>query len=230
MPVMFFLPTLGGLRQQTPMRRLALNDRILSAESAFVFAKLEEHGLLLRIDANLPNVCALVAGERVRGSWWSHPSGRAIFAVDGELADHPDVLMTKLISGKVTYVHRALWPQVIAVGRAREPWQVKDLSPGSRKLLAQVDHKPVEPDRRARRAASELETRLLVYSEQFHSESGAHVRRLESWDHLSRRIGDVGEQITAVSGVRLLEEVVASLNRKFNGRGRLPWQGRSSNR
>ena len=81
---------------------MPLNNKSLSAESALVFAKLEEHGLLLRIDANLPNVCALVAGERVRGSWWSHPSGRAIFAVDSELADHPDVLMTKLISGMTT--------------------------------------------------------------------------------------------------------------------------------
>ena len=110
-----------------------MNNKRLSAESALVFAKLEEHGLLLRIDADLLNVCALVAGERVRGSWWSHPSAHAIFAVDGELADHPDVLMTKLISGKVTYVHRALWPQVIAVGRSREPWQMKDLSTDGRK-------------------------------------------------------------------------------------------------
>jgi hypothetical protein len=208
------------------MSKLALSDEERSPESVLVFAKLEEHGLLLQLDSNLPNVCALVAGERVRGSWWSHPSGRAIFAVAGELADHPDVLMTKLISGKVTYVHRPLWPQVIAVGRAREPWQIKDLSPAGRKLLAQVDRKPVEPDSHASKAASELEARLLVYSEQFHSESGAHVRRLESWDHWSRRIGDVGEETTAVRGRRFLEDVVAPLNRKFKGSGRLPWQAK----
>jgi hypothetical protein len=207
------------------MRHLALSNKSLSSESALVFAKLKEHGLLLRIDAYLPSVCALVAGERVRGSWWSHPRGRAIFAVDGELGDHPDVLMTKLISGKVTYVHRALWPQVIAVGRAREPWQMKDLSPDGRKLLAQVDRKPVEPDRAQSKAASELETKLLVYCKQFHSESGAHVRRLESWDHWSREIDDVGERITAVRSRRLLEAVMASLNREFKGNGRLPWPG-----
>ena len=94
----------------------------------------------------------------------------------------------------------------------------------ARKLLAEIDRKPVEPDRRASKMASELETRLLVYSEQFHSESGAHVRRLESWVHWSRRIGDVGEPITAVRSRRLPEEVVASLNRKFQGNGRVPWQ------
>jgi len=75
--------------------------------------------------------------------------------------------------------------------------------------------------------ASELEANLLVYSEQFHGESGAHVRRLESWDHWSRRIGGAGEQITTASARLALEEAVASLNKKFNGRGRLPWQGTS---
>ena len=63
-----------------------------------VFAELKKYRLLLRTDAHLPNLCALVAGEAVRGSWWAHPSSHAIFQVDGELANHPDVLMVKLIS------------------------------------------------------------------------------------------------------------------------------------
>src|SRR5215813_9044042 len=208
------------------MRKPALDDKGRSADFAPVFAMLKKDGLLLRIDANLPNLCALVAGERVRGSWWSHPRGRAMFAVDGDLEDHPDVLMTKLISGKVTYVHRALWPHILAVGRARAPWQLNNLSADGRKLLSQVDRGPTEPDRGAAKAASELETRLLVLSEQFHSESGAHVRRLESWDHWSSRIGDVGESIPAERARLRIEDVVSSLNRRFKGRGRLPWQKR----
>jgi hypothetical protein len=35
----------------------------------------------------------------------------------------------------------------------------------------------------------------------------------------------MGEQITLASAKLTLEEVVASLNRKFKGHGRLPWQG-----
>src|SRR5215470_2430282 len=147
------------------------------------FAQLKKHGLLLLTDASLPNLCALVAGETVRGSWWAHPASQAIFVAAGELEDHPDVLVTKLISGKVTFVHRALWPAVAAVGGARETWQMKGLSPDACKLLAQVDGGPVEPGRGLNKAASELEARLLVHSEQFHTESGAHARRLESWDH-----------------------------------------------
>jgi hypothetical protein len=195
----------------------------MPSESVPVLAKLQEHGLLLQTDANLPNVCALVAGAAVRGSWWAHPRSREIFRVNCELAAHPDVLVTKLISGKITYLHRALWPAFVAIGRARESWQIERLSHGARNLLAEVDRKPIQTDRRVSKPASELETNLLVYSEQFHTDAGAHARRLESWDHWSIRTGFIGEQITLISARLTLEDVVASLNRKFKGRGRLPW-------
>jgi hypothetical protein len=190
-----------------------------------VFAKLKEHGLLLQTDANLPNVCALVVGARVRGSWWAHPRSHEIFRVNCELAEHPDVLVNKLIFGKITYLHRALWPAFVAIGRARESWQIERLSDDARNLLAEVDRKSIQTDRRLSKPASELETNLLVYSEQFHTETGAHARLLESWDHWSSRTGYTGKQITSVTAKLTLENVVASLNRQFNGRGRLPWLG-----
>jgi hypothetical protein len=197
----------------------------MSSESVPVLAELKEHGLLLQTDANLPNVCALVAGAPVRGSWWAHPRSHEIFRVNCELAEHPDVLVSKLISGKVTYLHRPLWPSLIAIGRARESWQIERLSRDARNLLAEVDRKPIQTDRRVSKSASELETNLLVYGEQFHTEAGAHARRLESWDHWSSRTGYSEEQITLVSAKVTLEDVVASLNQKFKGRGRLPWLG-----
>jgi hypothetical protein len=195
----------------------------MPSESVPVLAKLQEHGLLLQTDANLPNVCALVAGAPVRGSWWAHPRSHEIFRVNCELAAHPDVLVTKLISGKITYLHRALWPAFVAIGRARKPWQIEHLSHDAHNLLAEVDRKPIQTDRRVSKPASELEINLLVYSEQFHTDAGAHARRLESWDHWSIRTGYIGEQITLISARLTLEDVVASLNGKFKGRGRLPW-------
>src|SRR3982074_116519 len=106
----------------------------MSPESARVFACLKKHGLLLQTDTNLPNVCGLVTGAPVRGSWWAHPRSHDIFRVNCELADHPDVLVAKLVSGKITYIHRALWQAVIATGRAREPWQMDGLSREAREL------------------------------------------------------------------------------------------------
>lgn len=195
----------------------------MAPESALILASLKKYGLLLQTDAILPSVCALVTGAPVRGSWWAHPRGQDIFRVNSDLEDHPDVLVTKLISGKITYLDRALWPAVIAVGRAREPWQMDHLSRQARDLLAEVDHKPVQPERHLSKAAAELEIKLLAYSEQFHTDDGAHARRLESWNHWSKRTGFAEKRMTAARAKILLETAVADLNQKFNGRGKLPW-------
>lgn len=189
-----------------------------------VLASLKEHGLLLQTDRQLPNVCALVVGGPVRGSWWAHPRSHDIFRVSCALGDHPDVLITKLISAKTTYVDRAVWPAVIAAGRAREPWQMEHLSRDARTLLERVDRMPVETSRSSAKAATELEKVLLVYSEQFHSERGAHLRRLESWSHWSRRAGFEMKPMRPDQARRKLEELLAVLNQRFRARGRLPWQ------
>jgi hypothetical protein len=194
------------------------------SEAAPVLARVKEHGLLLQTDANLPSVCALVTGAPVRGSWWAHPRSHDIFRVNCELAEHPDVLVIKLISGKITYLHRALWPALIAIGRSRESWQMDGLSREARDLLGKVDREPVQTDRSLSKPASELESNLLVYSEQFHTNTGAHARRLESWDQWSKRTGFVEKRMTAIRAKSELEKTVASLNQRFKGRGHLPWQ------
>jgi hypothetical protein len=50
-----------------------------------VIAELKRHCVLLQTDARLPNVCALVAGAPVRGSWWAHPKSHEIFRVNSAL-------------------------------------------------------------------------------------------------------------------------------------------------
>ncbi|HUR27834.1 MAG TPA: hypothetical protein VM509_06590 [Planctomycetota bacterium] len=82
-------------------------------------ARLEEEGLLLLADAKWPSVASLVAGEPIRGSWWSHPRGKEIFRRQRELEAHEDVLVVKLVDRKLTFVHRRLWPALLAVARAR---------------------------------------------------------------------------------------------------------------
>lgn len=189
-----------------------------------VLGELKRHGVLLQTDARLPNVCALVAGAPVRGSWWAHPKSHEIFRVSGALEDHPDVLVLKLISGKLTYVERALWPCVAAIGRARGAWQVTNLSRGARELLKEVDRAPVETDRRLAKAASELEKSLLVYSEQFHTEAGSHARRLDTWDRVLHRRGTAAVKRSPSQAKDTLGQLVESLNQEFSGSGRLPWR------
>ena len=102
---------------------------------------------------------------------------------------------------------------------------MKDLPAAARRLLAVVDKAPLDPGREKAAAARDLEARALVFSAQVHSKSGAHVRRLESWDHWCNRTGCSPETMTPRAARQALEVPIQNLNREFRGRGRLPWQG-----
>jgi hypothetical protein len=84
--------------------------------SSDVMAVLVEHGVLLESARGpIPNVAELVAGEPISGSWWGHRASHEIFAVINEIADSPDVVRLRLVKGKVTLVHRRVWPALVRV-------------------------------------------------------------------------------------------------------------------
>ena len=81
----------------------------MSPKQALAFV--EQHGVVLQAaHGPLPSLAEAIAGERIRGSWWGHPKGHEIFRATEAVCDSPDVLVCKLVQGKVTYVHRRLWP------------------------------------------------------------------------------------------------------------------------
>jgi hypothetical protein len=106
-------------------------------------AALVEHGMLLESARGpLPNVAEMVAGEPIRGSWWGHPASHAIFDALNALAASPDVIRTRLVNGKVTLVHRRLWPAVARVADRFPPERVAAIreehtSTGAHRVLAQ---------------------------------------------------------------------------------------------
>lgn len=61
----------------------------------------------------VPSVAEAVVGQPIVGSWWAHPKGRAIFAALSEIDDSDDVRCFKLVNGKVTFVHRRIWPALV---------------------------------------------------------------------------------------------------------------------
>jgi hypothetical protein len=192
-----------------------------------VFLQLQELGLLLLSDANLPSVSGIVTGEKLRGSWWAHKQAQTIFAVSEMLEDHTDVLITKLISDKVTFVHRELWGRIYSIGVAREDWQLKNLSPAAKLLLRAVDAEGTLGTNQlgkksGTKPARELELRLLVHAEQKHSESGAHTKVLETWDTWAKRAGFRAKAQSAPAARRFLEQRLAQINMN-NGYGSLPW-------
>ena len=61
----------------------------------------------------VPSLAQTIAGEAIRGSWWAHPKGHAIFLCSRALRESKDILVCRLVGGKVTYVHRRLWPALV---------------------------------------------------------------------------------------------------------------------
>lgn len=183
-----------------------------------VLNRLRQLGLLLQQDKVLENVVVVQTGERLAGSWWSHPQAHTIFDCLSLLAGHPDVLTTKLVSGKVTFVHRRLWPALLSVATAREPWQFLGLSGEALRLYGRVEQQgellAFGP------AAKEIERRLLVQSQQVHTEAGHHEICLKSWATWARHTG-FQIDMPVNEGQAQIEAAVRALG----GRGgELPWE------
>jgi len=72
------------------------------------------HGIvLLSAKGAVPNLVEYVTGEPVSGSWWGHPDGHRIFRILTRVAASRDVLVCRLVAGKLTLVHRRLWPALV---------------------------------------------------------------------------------------------------------------------
>lgn len=159
-------------------------------------ALVRERGLLLLTSVGgAPSLVDVVAGETVKGSWWGHAAAQLIFEKAAALEASPEVLVLKLVGGKVTFVHRALWPALVRV--ARDPARVAAiaaaLSPAAARLHAEVEkcgevrldqlaRQPAwPPERDLARAAKELENGILVHAANVHTERGQHTTGLRSW-------------------------------------------------
>jgi hypothetical protein len=87
------------------------------------------HGIVLQAARGpAPSLAEAVAGEPIRGSWWGHPKGREIFRVAEAVSESPDVLVCKLVDGKVTYVHRRLWPALVRLASRFQKTQLAQTS------------------------------------------------------------------------------------------------------
>jgi hypothetical protein len=80
------------------------------------------HGIVLEsAKGEVPTLAEEIAGGPIRGSWWSHPKGRRIFAATRRVRGSPDVLVCRLLNGKITYVHRQLWPALVRLSNEIGP-------------------------------------------------------------------------------------------------------------
>jgi hypothetical protein len=93
------LPAMAAAHGMTPREAIAFVRR---------------HGIVLEAASGpVPSLAEAVAGERIRGSWWGHAKGHAIFHAAQAVSESPDILVCTLVAGKITYVHRRLWPALV---------------------------------------------------------------------------------------------------------------------
>ncbi|MBV9771318.1 MAG: hypothetical protein JOZ32_17235 [Bryobacterales bacterium] len=189
--------------------------------------RLREFDLLLDTDSKFPNLTALLAGnEAVRSSSWTNAQAGEMFRTAKALRAHPDVLTIRLVSGKITFIDRALWMAVLTIGTAREPWQMRGLSKEASMLLERADQEGqfiASGD-----AVRELEARLLVHSQSVHTERGLHRKRVQTWNTWAHSVQLAAEALTVGEAKAQLESSVARLNTRFGARGTLPWQSKAS--
>jgi len=179
---------------------------------------LSNAGLLLIQDKRIANVVTLLTGESFSKSWWSHPKGRLIFAVVTDLSEHRDVLFSKLLNGKVTLVHRRLWPAFLSTALANEPWQTRGLSARGQQLLTALNESK-GPIKSSGPAVKELEVRLLAHTRQVHTESGRHELLVEPWTVWSQRAGV--KRLRSLSVAK--EELEQAAQAISAPRSALPW-------
>lgn len=142
------------------------SDR-LSPQDALAFV--EKQGIVLQAARGpAPSFAEFVAGGPIRGSWWGHPKGHEIFRLAEAIIDSGQVLVCKLIGGKVTFVHKRLWPALVRLssrfkrGELAKVWS-EHTATGAHVLKRVAYPGWVPPDvlRQAERLTAEEAERLL---------------------------------------------------------------------
>jgi hypothetical protein len=79
---------------------------------------IKKHGIILEsAHGSVRNLAEIVVGKKIRGNWWAHPKGREIFSLTRAVRDSNDILVCRLMHGKITYVHRRLWAALVRLAK-----------------------------------------------------------------------------------------------------------------
>jgi hypothetical protein len=84
----------------------------LTPEGALEFVR--EHGVVLASARGpAPRLTEAIVGAPIKGSWWAHAQSRRIYRVLEAVASSEEVLVCRLVEGKITLIHRRLWPALV---------------------------------------------------------------------------------------------------------------------
>lgn len=201
---------------------------------AKVKKELKRYGILMLTDPVLPSLTSVVAGAPVKGSWWGHAKGNLMYNLSNTLLDDPKILCVKLINKKNTFLLPEHWPALFAIGRSKVEWQMRGLTIAQKSILKMIeakglvrgDSKGFSPGDFGKQLAK-LEERLLVFSENVHTDSGKHVRVAISCKQMAklRRIKhqNLKGRLAPEAAQNHFELLCEDLWREYGAKIRLPW-------
>ena len=116
-------------------------SKCVTPEEALAYVR--EHGVVLAsAKGNAPRLTEAIVGEPIKGSWWAHPQSHHIYAILEAVTESEQVLVCRLINGKVTLIHRRLWPSLVCIANRLLPQQVAQVreehTPSGRHISREV--------------------------------------------------------------------------------------------
>jgi hypothetical protein len=97
--------------------------------AAQALAFVAQHGIVLASARGAaPRLIDAIAGELIAGNWWSHPQANTIYNVLAEVQASEDILVCRLLGGKITLVHRRLWPALVRAAETSAPQRIARVS------------------------------------------------------------------------------------------------------
>lgn len=116
----------------------------MNAEEALQY--LETQGVVLAsAKGPVPRMSEVIAGEPIQGSWRGHPKGGDIYSILGFLQESPDVLTCRVVNGKITLVHRRLWPALICAAGRFQPERLAKIEQEHTEQGRHVNHETPFP-------------------------------------------------------------------------------------
>lgn len=112
-----------------------------------------------------PSLARAIAGEAIRGSWWGHAKAPVIFLCSRAIRESREVLVCRLLGGKVTYVHQRLWPALVRLAGHFDPARlaaIREVHTAAGKHKVEITAFPKWVPSKVRRAAVRLTVEQAV--------------------------------------------------------------------
>ena len=140
-------------------------SKCATASDALAFV--ERHGVVLvSAKGPAPKLIEAIVGEPIAGNWWAHPQSHHIYAIVEAVTESPQVLVCRLINGKVTLIHRRLWPALVRLAEHFSAEQVAQVheehTSSGRHVVRQVQYPEWVPPQVASQAKAMGEQEALV--------------------------------------------------------------------